>query len=215
MIWPTIIVDNFFEDPNKIIEYSKKLTFKKDEQGEWPGERANTVQEIDFFNWVIYRIVRILYPMNHREISWNCSQNFQKIDGNIYRDSGWVHSDDPCEITAIIYLSKHKNCGTSLYTKKNFSNSTMHSDKKIESYQTLNFDGKLKYLEENNNLFEKNLTVDSKFNRLLIFDSNQFHGADMFRDNENKEERFTLITFFNHIHCANIKYPITEMKRDL
>jgi len=217
MIWPTIIVDNFFDNPNKVIEYSKKLKFLKDEKGDWPGKRTDTLSNIDqnFFNWINYKIVRLIYPMNHFNMHWACKQYFQKIDGNIYEETGWVHSDSPMELTAIIYLSNHNNCGTSLYNKNKFFNSVINVNEKKQMYSNLNFKDNLKYLKQNNDLFEKNLTIDSKFNRVIIFDSNQFHAADKFKDSKIKdEERLTLITFFSSLTCENIKYPITEMKRD-
>ena len=39
MIYPTTIVDNFFDDPDKIVEYSKKLNYKKDPNNDWPVDR--------------------------------------------------------------------------------------------------------------------------------------------------------------------------------
>jgi hypothetical protein len=215
MIWPTIIVDNFFDEPNKVVEYSKKLNFKKNPEGIWPGERTNQLANLDinFFNWVIYRIIRVMFPMNHKNFTWNADQFFQKINGKIYTDEGWVHSDIEDEVTAIIYLSNHKNCGTSLYTPKYMSNGVMHTNEKEEGYKNLNLKKSKKYLKENNELFEKNLTIDSKFNRLVLFDSKQFHAADMFGDNVNDDERLTLITFFHQIHTPYIKYPLTEMRR--
>jgi len=215
MIWPTIIVDNFFDEPEKIVNYSKTLEYIKDSGGEWPGVRSKSIGEVDnlFYNWINYKIIRLMYPMNHSEMNWKSTQYFQKIDGNIYKNHGWIHSDSPAEFTVIIYLSNHKNCGTSLYDKKKLFNSSMHGDKKEEIYKTLNFKNETKYLKENEDLFEKNLTIDSKFNRIVIFDSNQYHAADKFNDNKNNEERTTLITFFYSLNCEYIKYPITEMRR--
>jgi hypothetical protein len=217
MIWPTIIVDNFFDDPNKIVDISKNLSYAKDTQGSWPGERTacNSQTDKDFYNWINYKIIRLLYPMNHEQMNWICTQFFQKINGNIYKNEGWIHSDSPAEFTAIIYLSKHKNCGTSLFTKKRFFNKGLNNDKKIEIYKKGDFKNELKYLKENNDLFEKSLTVDSKFNRLFLFDANQYHAANNFKDkNCENEERLTLITFFFSLTANNIKYPIPEMRRD-
>jgi hypothetical protein len=217
MIWPSIIVDNFFDDPNKILEISKKLSFAKDNAGRWPGERTtcNSQTDKNFYNWLNYKIVRLLYPMNHEQMTWTCSQYFQKVNGNFYKNEGWIHSDAPWEFTAIIYLSKHKNCGTSLFTKKKFFNNSLHIDKKENIYKKGDIKNELKYLKENNDLFESSLTVDSKFNRLFLFDSNQYHAANNFKDKDHEnEERLTLITFFYSLTANGIKYPIPEMKRD-
>jgi hypothetical protein len=216
MLWPTIIVDNFFDEPEKIIETSKKFVFRQNLLGKWPGERTDDISSLnyDMFNWITYKIIRLIYPMNHAQIKWNASQYFQKINGNIYQEGGWVHSDTPAELTAIIYLSKHKNCGTSIFDKKTFFNGALYTEKKHNSYLTKNSKENLKYLIKNNNNFEKTITINSKFNRLLIFDANQFHAADSFKDkNYEDEDRSTLITFFHSLNSENIKYPIPEMKR--
>jgi len=217
MIWPTIVVDNFFDNPEKIIEVSKKFTFKKHPQGRWPGERCDDISILDnkMFNWINYKIVRLLYPMNHEQMGWKAMQYFQRIDGNVYNTEGWVHSDSPDEFTAIIYLSNHKNCGTSLFSKKTFFNSVSHLKEKQDMYLNKDVKNGLKGLKINNDQFEKTLTIKSKFNRLVLFDANQFHAADSFTEKENEnEERFTLITFFSSLITHNIKYPIPEMKRD-
>ena len=219
MIWPTIIVDDFFDEPQKILEISKKINFNSSPHGNWPGERSEEISKIniELFNWINYRLIRILYPMNHERMSWTSSQYFQKIDGNIHKHEGWVHSDNPFEITAIIYLSNHKKCGTSLFNKKNFFNETKHNNKKKEMYLNKNNINKyLKYLRENNDQFEESLSIDSKFNRLVMFDSNQPHAAQSFgnKDNEN-EDRLTYIIFFNSIEIQGIKYPLTEMRRKI
>ena len=70
-----------------------------------------------------------------------------------------------------------------------------------------------KYLNENNEKFDKILTIDSKFNRLLLFDSNQYHAAEKFKEQDIDEDRLTLITFFTNISGNCNKYPITEMRR--
>ena len=47
MLWPTICVDNFFEDPGKVKEFSDTLKFNKDPLGKWPGERTMHLHEIN------------------------------------------------------------------------------------------------------------------------------------------------------------------------
>jgi hypothetical protein len=217
MIWPTVIVDNFFDNPHEIIKASKNFTFKKDLEGRWPGERSDDISILDnkMFNWINYKIVRLLYPMDHQKMSWKAIQYFQKVDGNIYNTEGWVHSDSPMEFTVIIYLSNHKNCGTSLFDKTTFFNSVSHLKEKQEMYLKKDMKNGLKNLKKNNEKFEKKLTINSRFNRLVLFDSNQFHAADSFKEEKyENEERFTLITFFSSLNSEDIKYPITEMKRD-
>jgi hypothetical protein len=220
MIWPSICVDNFFDDPTKVKEFAYSLEYKKDEEGKWPGYRTGGMHEVDFkfFNWTTLKIISLLYPMNYRDVSWTAEQTFQRIPGKTFKNKGWVHKDYEEEFTAIIYLSNHKDCGTSLYRPKKFGNKIINEELKREILLNKGTNNKKnleeeKYLNENNDQFEKILEFKSIFNRLVIFDSHNFHAAENFYNEDLNEDRLTLITFFKHINIPNIKYPITEMKR--
>ena len=41
MLYPTIQVQNFFKNPDEIVEYSKQLKFDYDSEGRWPGKRSD------------------------------------------------------------------------------------------------------------------------------------------------------------------------------
>jgi len=216
MLWPTICVDNFFEEPEKVKQFSDTLKFNKDPFGKWPGERSNLLHEVnkEFFDFTTRKIMAILFPINYKNMTWEVQQVFQKINGNIYKNNGWVHSDSPNELTAIVYLSNHLKCGTSLFKPKEFFNSHINKNFKEEFYkEVIKIKKEKKYLNENNNRFEKILTIDSRFNRLIIFDSNHFHAAEKFNDKNINEDRLTLVMFFTNISGNYNKYPITEMRR--
>jgi hypothetical protein len=215
-LWPTICVDNFFDEPEKVKEFSTTLKFKKNNLGRWPGERTDLLHEInkEFVDFTTKKIMSIIYPMNYRDMRWEAQQIFQKINGNIYKNKGWVHTDIPIELTAIIYLSSHLNCGTSLFKPKDFFNNCINTDFKEKIYREGDKNNnENKYLNENNDKFEKILTIDSKFNRLIIFDSSNFHAAEKFNEDNINEDRLTLVTFFTNISGNCNKYPITEMRR--
>jgi hypothetical protein len=216
MLWPTICVDNFFEEPEEIKKFSNTLKFNEDPFGKWPGERTNLLHEInkDFVDFTTKKIISVLYPINYHDMRWEAQQTFQKINGNIYKNKGWVHKDVPRELTAIIYLSNHLKCGTSLFKPKDFFNKCINTDFKQKFYKEKSkITIENKYLNENNDQFEKILTIDSRFNRLIVFDSNHFHAAEKFNEENINEDRLTLITFFTNISGNYNKYPITEMKR--
>jgi hypothetical protein len=214
MLWPTICVDNFFEEPEKVKQFSNTLKFSKDPLGKWPGERTECMHmlDINFFKYTTKKIMSLLFPMNYAKMNWNAIQTFQKIDGSIYTHNGWVHRDDLDEFTAIIYLSNHKKCGTSLFKPIKFQDDVINQEYKQKGNLNISREDN-KYLLENNNLFEKTLTIDSRFNRLVLFDSSNFHAAEKFNEENINEDRLTLITFFTNISGNNNKYPITEMKR--
>ena len=45
--YPTIVVDNFFENPDFIRKFALSLSYEKDPEGKWPGERSKKLYSID------------------------------------------------------------------------------------------------------------------------------------------------------------------------
>ena len=217
MMWPTLIVDNFFDDPKKVINFSKQLTYERDKEHRWPGTRTKPLHEInkEFFRWSTKKIMTLLFPMNIKEIKWNAIQHFQKIPYKTYGESGWVHRDNTTEFTAIIYLSHHPKSGTSLYTPKKFAVDTFHDDKKAKSFKDRgNYSSGEQWRKKANAHFEKTIDLHSNFNRLVLFDGHQWHGAENY--GTKKEDRLTLITFFVTVAAEDgipIRYPIPMMRR--
>jgi hypothetical protein len=213
---PTLIVDNFFQNPKKILALLNECYFLKDPEGKWPGERSEPLHEThsNFFEFFHKKIFSLLYPNLYEKIIWNASTYFQKINGEERDHEGWVHNDSG-EFTAIVYLSDHEDCGTSLWEPKKFHRN-LNEDYKKMMYQNKisNVEG-IPYLKENNDQFKKILTVPSKFNRLLVFDSKAYHSAEKFTDPNCEQDRLTLITFCFSFSSPEIslKYPILECMR--
>ena len=45
-MYPNLIVDNFFEDPDSIVDLSKNLQYSSSDDGRWPGLRSNYLHRI-------------------------------------------------------------------------------------------------------------------------------------------------------------------------
>ena len=138
---------------------------------------------------------------------------FQSKISNKYINSGWIHKDIECEFTCIVYLSSHKNCGTSIFDSKKICSEILNNEKKKYTYTKNLFEEEEKYLKENNDQFEETISIKSKFNRCIMFDGANFHAAQKFYENDVQEERLTLIGFFNDIYFPGIKYNGIEHKR--
>lgn len=212
MIYPTIILDNFFQEPEKVIKFANSLKYIEDESGKYPGVRSELLHLNNrfFFEKVGKKILKIIYP-SIKQITYNCILSFQKISKE-YINKGWIHTDEQEDFTAIIYLSKHKNCGTSIFDSKEL-NVNYNILSKKEMYMNKKFKDNLKHLDVNNNQFEETINIKSKFNRLIIFDGGQYHAAQKFIEDGVNEDRLTLIGFFSDIHFQGIKYPGVEHTR--
>lgn len=213
MLIPTLVYDNFFRNPDEVINYAEQLEYFSNEEGRWPGKRSLPLHEINknLFNFVTSKIIKLLWPSNFEDIYFNAHSTFQKISKD-YTNPGWIHQDVEI-LTAIIYLSKHRECGTSIFESKNF-NTLKNTEKKKEIYIKKKFKNELKYLEENNNNFEETISIKSRKNRIIIFDSQQMHAAQKFIEKDLDEDRLTLITFFKEINGHNLKWHGPECNRN-
>ena len=217
MMWPTLIVDNFFDDPHKVINFSKQFKYKRASDHQWPGTRTGPIGELDnnFLSWSTNKIMNLFFPMNIEQIQWRALQHFQRIPYKTYGKSGWIHRDDQVEFTVIIYLSTHPNSGTSLYKPKHFMAQPIHNDKKTKFFKDLqNPSQSEQWRKKANAPFEKVVDLHSNFNRLVLFDGHQWHGAENF--GTEKEDRLTLITFFTEVkgkEGISLRYPIPMMRR--
>ena len=214
MLFPTIIVDNFFDEPDRVREYGLSLSYEKF-GNHYAGVRTKQV-ESDLFGYSTIKMKAVLYPMNYITMEWEARQSFQKISGEKYKEEGWVHQDSSDQITAIIYLSKHKNCGTSICKPKDFDRVPKHTELSHKYFKDPSIDAS-KELKENNERFDQTVNVESIYNRLLMFDSCQFHMANAFGDNVLDEDRLILITFFHKLTTISgekmVGFPLVEMRR--
>lgn len=216
MLWPFMCVDNFFDRPDEIVEYSKNLEYKN---YRYPGGRSSCLSEIDseFYVWINKKILTLLYPNDKNKLFFRAATHFQKVSPGLEYD-GWVHNDD-CEFTCIIYLSKHTDCGTSMFIPKNQFVICDDQEEKVKyfndpkRYQDTEH---LSSLKENNNAkFEESISVKSKYNRMIIFDGSMYHAA--LPHMTGNEDRLTLISFVRGVQSGhpelNLKYPVSEMRR--
>ena len=202
--FPTIIVDDFFEEPHKIIELANSLEYT-DASGDnyaWPGKRSTPIYEADysFFNDTVVKVLSTYFPF--AKVSYNDARLlFQKVS-SIYED-GWTHRDDNL-ITFIIYLNETKisGAGTSICIPKNPNHDNTeiisNGNKKRESFKDPN---KVKEYEayrlENNNQFEETIRVNNVFNRCVMFNAPSYHKANGFNTIDNSDDRLTLIGFIH------------------
>ena len=118
-MWTNLCVDDFFNDPDKVVKLASNLEYNKD--GYSPGVRSSNMAEIDknFFNSCCNKILSLFYPNEYRGLLFSATAFFHKVDPNTI--DSWVHQDKDSVLTAIVYLNKNLKAGTSLMKKKQFT----------------------------------------------------------------------------------------------
>ena len=141
MTYPITIVDNFFEDPDGIVEQAMELRFYTPNSGNWPGTRTKSlhVEQPRFFSHFGQKL-HLLHYESAPEY-WNLQCHYQLIhpfaeDKYSKKNRGWVHKDIDTWFGGIVYLSKdpEPDTGTSIYrVKRGFSHQTAEEIEKKEA----------------------------------------------------------------------------------
>ena len=214
MSFPVTVVDNFFPDPEKIIEFSNTLKYIKDEYGggRWPGIRCDNLATInnqqcyDFGQYVIRKVNNLFWQDEVETTA--AALHFQKIKPFVKEkkdqfdptNKGWIHKDYK-QLAGLVYLSKdpQEDTGTSIYNFKNGIYNYYQEDLnyKRKLYSGKPFDKKeyLKAFERNQSYFYETINIKNVYNRLLLFNGQEFHAAQTFGYGE--KERLTLNIFID------------------
>ena len=213
MRWPTIVIDNFFNDFEAVKKLSEEVEYFSNENGSWPGKRSKALHQINypFFEMTCVKLLEALYPMNALNIRSTAKMHFQKIP---FEGTGIIHQDED-EISSIIFISGNNAGGTSLYEPKTYPyDPDSYVSQKFDTYKNPS-KLKLKNLEKTVNKHNEQFNLKTKFvfkpNTVLLFDSKEHHKADNFG-----EERVTLVTFFQSLYTKNgipLKTHVSECKR--
>ena len=209
MQYSTTCIDNFFENPEWLIQYAEKQTYTADPDGKWPGVRSEPIQNINrsLFVYVCYK-----YLLNHHtademnEVNWIADMGFQIV--NTRYERGFVHNDYPQVHTVVIFLSPEVEAesGTSLYKlKDSYGNNELPDKrewyKKISNNKEFTNEEYRSYteaVEYNNSFFDETVRFKNVFNRAIGFDGEIWHGAGIFKNNI-QQDRLTLVIHFKEI----------------
>jgi len=215
MLFPNIIVDNFFNYPDKVREFALAQTYYKDTEHRWPGLRSDPIHQINLslFHKIMDKVFSLMLDLRVDPSQYNCDLRLQKTDAS-YK-GGWIHIDGvECVAAFIIYLSPDADIaeGTSLYELKDpISHAPdMHIDRKKESFINSSLIAETqKYRLEANSQYRETLFVGNVYNRMFLFDGTYPHGVKDFISTSSNP-RLTLIGFLSNTNAS--QSPIQRMR---
>ena len=191
MTYPVTIVDDFFEDPDGIVEMAEGLKYYNPNTGNWPGTRTKQlhVENDRFFNYFGVKLHSLFH--DHVPEYWNLQCHFQKIvpfceDKYSKRNRGWVHQDHDCWFGGIVYLTKNPepDTGTSIYKVKNgFSFQYEQELKMKESIYKSQITDDTEYnkaFDTMQDQYVETVTIENVYNRFVAFPGNAHHGVKTF-----------------------------------
>ena len=230
--FPIQCVDNFFDKPNKIIEFADSLDYKIGPYGFWPGKRTEELYltHNQFFNSFLIKLLALFFDYNCTKISWsNVGMYFQKTtafdpkDKNNILNTGLIHQDGPFPLVGLIYLTKDADLdsGTSIMVpKKEYKENIQELVKKQatiykkpqEKLSKKDLEDYKKIILDRNKDFEESIRFNNKFNRLITYTGKDFHKCNSFYS--GKKERLTLVFFLKKIQ-SSAHPPVQRSKANL
>lgn len=201
-MYPITIVDDFFEDPDAIVEMANGLKYYPPDTGNWPGMRTKQLHLVEnrFFNYFGEKI-HLLFHDNSPEY-WNMQTHFQKIkpfheDKYHQLNRGWVHQDIDTHFGGIVYLNRdtEPDTGTSIYkAKKGFALQYKEEIQMKEAHyrgEEINIDDYVKAYDAAHEQYVESVKVENVYNRFVMFNNKTHHGVQTF----GTKERLTLNFF--------------------
>ena len=218
--FPTI-VDNFFENPDKIREFGLSLNYAPDADGAWPGVRSKSIHEIDFemYMSLMLKFMSMFHDFAFQNVNWtNASIYFHKIKdtGNKELNKGWIHIDHNHELAGLCYLNPgvtNLNWGTSIYKQKDnveyMPFSRQHYKHMFYTNESIDLKKYKRSLEEHNQKFEETIRIGNIYNRMIAYSASESHCLNGVPKNE---ERLTLLFFINGLTPDRNRFPNKRVK---
>ena len=218
-LFPITVVDNFLEDPDSLADYAEGLDFTYGSQS-YPGLRSDYLHNIspDLYAYISNKILSVFYQ---RDPVYKIDMQFQKInpfseDKWNVKNKGWIHQDKSALFGGVLYLTKDPDpdAGTSMYSKKSEYSLFSKQDDLLKAKEKL-YGHEKKEIDEDSfekiysvyhDRFEETLRVKNVYNRLLLFDGQQYHGVRTYGD----RERLTIAFFAETIAEAGA-YPLRRV----
>jgi hypothetical protein len=233
-MFPTVCVDEFYENPDEILDWALTLDYDNsfDSSGLYPGIRTKPLHELDqnFFNKFTKKFMSIYYDFGlDPNIKWNCYTAFHKIypqnkHQNSIANTGWIHHDK-CAVAGVIYFNKPNfyKSGTNLYRLKD---SCVFSDVydplehiKIKMYKLKTPEQLSSISEEDivehdkalsvvNSQFDETASFSSVYNRMVAYDGTSWHAANNF--STATDFRLTQVFFFYDVTASS--FPLQRLR---
>jgi hypothetical protein len=208
---PTLCSEEFYDDPDLIFEYAKTLEYGRDPLGTWPGLRSYRIDMInpDLQQIFVDKIFSFFYDLDTVNISADVVSYFQVIppyseDKFSAKNQGWIHKDEQVDYAGIIYLTPGSDLdmGTSIFRQKT---EDLHLDYSIKRRLYLGEDIKDEEYESSMNdhrsQFEEITRFNNVYNRLIAFNSTNWHAANCFKSN-GEHPRLTQVFFIKDIEVT-------------
>jgi hypothetical protein len=202
------VADDVLLRPQQLVEVGLGLEFAEDDSNLYPGIRARVPQGFSrpFHAWLTRTLhcTGVLDESSYIHDDASFFSIVNKSRANLLPLQRIPHYDstDPRVFAAVIYLFDRAHSGTSFYRHRTTGYEKIGVENKENYKISLNRNMKnlgppaREYTNGSNALFERTHSVDSAFNRIVIYSGSVLHAADidgsLFSGNECGKWRLTI-----------------------
>jgi len=212
----SVCIDDFFLNPDKIREWGLSLDKTPSGDGSWPGVRSDKLFRVnDMVNQnIVCKIMSAYFDLNYVSFGWTHSDAYIQQIPKMSVNEGWVHRDTSgdtgdLDLAGLIYLTPDAdpNGGTSLMRLKPEYRNKLVTQTKPEKhlYYTggkISDEDYTEGLKRNNDKFYETVRFQNIYNRLIIYDAQEFHRANSFDVGDS--DRLTFVFFIGGISCDTL-----------
>lgn len=208
--FPVIVIDDFFNYPDKIRGFALSLEYQSCTGMNFSGKRTKPLSEVapEFLNEVVKKFFSVYYDFSKEQATWDVEAYFQKTEGAF--EKGWVHTDSYSgsgnKAACVIYLTPNAplNSGTSIYKTKDNVLIPKMDGKAKHDYNT----GQIPKAQgeavrdAEANQFEETINVSNIYNRLISFDTSEYHCAQSYFGNNDNDARLMMVFFVRTFNAS-------------
>ena len=213
------VADNVLRHPQELVEFGLGREFAEDVSNLYPGVRARVPAEFSlplhaWLNRALHATGALEESCHiHEDDSFFSIVNKSRTDLLPLQRIPHYDSTDPGVFAAVLYLFERAHSGTSFYRHRATGYEKITSDNAGNYRTALNHDLKTRgpparqYMNGSNAVFERLHSVDSVFNRIVIYSGNALHAADidgsLFDGNEASRWRLTISSIIRSANPAD------------
>jgi Family of unknown function (DUF6445) len=207
------VADNVLLHPQRLAEFALGQNFAEDDGNLYPGVRARVPAEFSrsLRAWLANTLhrTRVLEENCHIHDDASFFSIVNRSRAKLVPLQRIPHYDsaDPRVFAAVIYLFDRANSGTSFYRHRATGYEKINAANEDNYRAALNRNMKdlgppaREYMNGSNDSFERMHSVDSAFNRIVIYSGNVLHAGDidgrLFNGNDNSQWRLTVTSLIN------------------
>jgi hypothetical protein len=212
--FPSVCVDNFFENPDLIRDYALSLPYNPTPKGMWPGFRTIEMSKFNprLQEFLFGKILSCYYDLKVDTVSWKDSEiTFTKIphlgrNKDSVLNQGWIHTDEYMDFAGLIYLTPNAylESGTSLYNLKEEYSQIQDDAARQPAKEFFYLGNKIdeniykRELDKTMERFYEKTRFFNIYNRMICYDAHEYHRPNNMYAAEN-EDRLTLVFFLKGI----------------